>query len=310
MKFVDWLRKLGIYRSGAVSGTYTNAKERPTELQMEGVFNAEKDLISKKDAGGAKKSGLPLAVLIINIIVGLFIILIALTSTLAWLIILLWLLWLVLLFLIFSKVLKVSCAYWLIFIILTIGTLLTVILTQAKSDSTSKEGTASNGSSSSNSATAPAADETASCIFPPGSQPQAVAGYVADVFSSEKKDVGVGEKRTPTNKTSFQLSDFTMANDANLKETVYFTIWGDSGQFIPGVTSAIQLCNASTGKTTVGNDLTSYYGSATTDNTSGVEQYFSWVQAPSSKGKYYIDGLAKINGGEWKLLDRLEIEFK
>lgn len=41
----DALRKLGILRSGAVAGTYTNAAERPTELQMDGVFDAERDLV-------------------------------------------------------------------------------------------------------------------------------------------------------------------------------------------------------------------------------------------------------------------------
>lgn len=45
MSVMDLLRKLGILRTGAVSGTYRNAKERPTELQMDGVFNAKKDLI-------------------------------------------------------------------------------------------------------------------------------------------------------------------------------------------------------------------------------------------------------------------------
>lgn len=49
MGFMDTLRKMGIFRSGAVSGTYKNAKERPTELQMEGVFDAKKDLINKSD---------------------------------------------------------------------------------------------------------------------------------------------------------------------------------------------------------------------------------------------------------------------
>jgi len=47
----DSLRKLGIMRSGATSGTYKNAKERPTELQMDGVYDAEKDLV-----GGDKTS--------------------------------------------------------------------------------------------------------------------------------------------------------------------------------------------------------------------------------------------------------------
>jgi len=45
--FLDILRKLGIFRSGSTSGVYHNAKERPTELQMDDVFDAEKDLINK-----------------------------------------------------------------------------------------------------------------------------------------------------------------------------------------------------------------------------------------------------------------------
>jgi hypothetical protein len=41
----DTLRKMGVVRSGAVSGTYKNAKDRPTELQMDDVYDAEKDLV-------------------------------------------------------------------------------------------------------------------------------------------------------------------------------------------------------------------------------------------------------------------------
>lgn len=48
----DTLRKLGVVRSGAVAGTYKNAKDRPTELQMDGVYNAEKDLVGGDNNGG------------------------------------------------------------------------------------------------------------------------------------------------------------------------------------------------------------------------------------------------------------------
>jgi len=48
-KFIDTLRKLGIFRSGAVSGTYKSGKDRPTELMMDGVYDEKKDLINKKD---------------------------------------------------------------------------------------------------------------------------------------------------------------------------------------------------------------------------------------------------------------------
>ncbi|MFO1484432.1 MAG: hypothetical protein U1F71_13820 [Verrucomicrobiaceae bacterium] len=46
---LKWLRKLGIYRSGATAAVYHNAIERPIELQMDGVFDASKDLVTKED---------------------------------------------------------------------------------------------------------------------------------------------------------------------------------------------------------------------------------------------------------------------
>lgn len=42
---MDKLRKLGIARSGSTAATYTNAQDRPTELMMDGVLDAEKDLV-------------------------------------------------------------------------------------------------------------------------------------------------------------------------------------------------------------------------------------------------------------------------
>ncbi|MFA5303554.1 MAG: hypothetical protein WC376_03560 [Candidatus Nanoarchaeia archaeon] len=48
MKFVDILKKLGILRYGSTKATYKNAKERPIELQENGVFNAKTDLINAK----------------------------------------------------------------------------------------------------------------------------------------------------------------------------------------------------------------------------------------------------------------------
>jgi len=51
MKFIDLLRKLGIYRSGSVKATYKDGKERPIELQDSGVFNSKKDLVNVKNSG-------------------------------------------------------------------------------------------------------------------------------------------------------------------------------------------------------------------------------------------------------------------
>ena len=45
MKLIDWLRRLGIFRSGSESAVYRNAEERPASFQMEGVFDSKKDVI-------------------------------------------------------------------------------------------------------------------------------------------------------------------------------------------------------------------------------------------------------------------------
>ncbi|NLF72071.1 MAG: hypothetical protein GX575_23810 [Candidatus Anammoximicrobium sp.] len=56
MTLLDWLRKLGIVRFGAESGVYRDATQRPTSLQMDGVFDSEKDVIDlnrRPDQGAA-----------------------------------------------------------------------------------------------------------------------------------------------------------------------------------------------------------------------------------------------------------------
>jgi hypothetical protein len=53
MKIADVLRKLGILRYGVKTGTYTGMKDRPAEFFMEGVFNAEKDLVNQEDVKNA-----------------------------------------------------------------------------------------------------------------------------------------------------------------------------------------------------------------------------------------------------------------
>ena len=58
MKLLDILRKLGILRFGAEGGSYTNAAERPTSLQMDGVFDSKKDLVTREDLGRVKPPSL------------------------------------------------------------------------------------------------------------------------------------------------------------------------------------------------------------------------------------------------------------
>ena len=56
MKFPDLLAKLGILRSGAKAATYRSGTERPTELLMDDVYNAERDLTTAKDVAAIRSS--------------------------------------------------------------------------------------------------------------------------------------------------------------------------------------------------------------------------------------------------------------
>lgn len=46
MSLMYWLRKLGIVHFGAEGGVYHNAAERPTSLQMDGVFDSKNELVN------------------------------------------------------------------------------------------------------------------------------------------------------------------------------------------------------------------------------------------------------------------------
>jgi hypothetical protein len=54
-KVINTLRKTGVLRYGTKKGTYTSTKNMPTELFMDNVYDADKDLINKKDVEGFKK---------------------------------------------------------------------------------------------------------------------------------------------------------------------------------------------------------------------------------------------------------------
>ncbi len=49
MKFTDWLRKLGIFRSGTKAKVYTSGKDMPIEFVASGVFDREKDIMFDLD---------------------------------------------------------------------------------------------------------------------------------------------------------------------------------------------------------------------------------------------------------------------
>ena len=54
MKVLDVLRKLGILRYGTKAATYTSMRDKPAELFMDDVFNADKDLVNREDVKNAQ----------------------------------------------------------------------------------------------------------------------------------------------------------------------------------------------------------------------------------------------------------------
>jgi len=48
-KIIDILRKIGVLRYGTKKGTYSSVREMPAELFMADVYDAKKDLVTKKD---------------------------------------------------------------------------------------------------------------------------------------------------------------------------------------------------------------------------------------------------------------------
>ena len=58
MKLLDVLAKLGILRFGTKAAVYKSATERPLELMMDDVANAERDLVNPpKPANDDKVAG-------------------------------------------------------------------------------------------------------------------------------------------------------------------------------------------------------------------------------------------------------------
>ena len=45
MKLMDLLAKLGIWRFGTKAAVYKSGADRPAEFMMDGVYNADRDLV-------------------------------------------------------------------------------------------------------------------------------------------------------------------------------------------------------------------------------------------------------------------------
>ncbi|MDO8392187.1 MAG: hypothetical protein Q7V57_17050 [Actinomycetota bacterium] len=150
--------------------------------------------------------------------------------------------------------------------------------------------------------------EVYDCAFSGGDSPVVPAGYTARLFASPNVDVGVGEVRPEVAIPTFDLADFVVGT-TEPPVTVFFSIAGDQGQFIPGVSMAIEVCNADTNKSTGFGTLADWYPGVTSDNTSEVEQHLTSVEAPDQPGQYRMDGLMRVNGGAWQLVATVTIEF-
>jgi hypothetical protein len=57
VKILDLLRKLGIVSFGAKAAVYRNATERPVEFMMDGVYNADKELVKLKSDPAKESAG-------------------------------------------------------------------------------------------------------------------------------------------------------------------------------------------------------------------------------------------------------------
>lgn len=150
--------------------------------------------------------------------------------------------------------------------------------------------------------------EVHDCAFTAGDSPQAPVGYTARLFASPNIDHVVGEERPEVAIPTFDLADFVVGQ-TEPPVTVFFYITGDQGQYIPGVSMVIEVCNADTNKSTAIGTLADWYPGDTSDNTTGVEQHLTSVEAPDRPGQYRMDGLMSVNDGPWQLVARVNIEF-
>ncbi len=57
MNLLDLLRKLGILRFGGTAATYKSGADRPTELMMDDVYDAKKDLVGSERKPGDDTPG-------------------------------------------------------------------------------------------------------------------------------------------------------------------------------------------------------------------------------------------------------------
>ncbi len=128
MKIVDFLKKTGVLRAGAVSATYKNAKDRPIELQDDMFLGKLKPGISggsslKKPGHVGKKA------LIASIIAFIFFLVLSLATSVTWLVFIIWLVWLIYVWLIFAgRIIAFNFSIKIVFILLCAFSLIVVFV--------------------------------------------------------------------------------------------------------------------------------------------------------------------------------------
>ena len=136
MKIVDFLKKTGILRVGAVSAVYKNAKDRPIELQDDMFLGKTKSSAGPKSP---KKPGhVGKKALIASIIAFIIFLVLSLATSITWLIFIIWLVWLIYVWLIFAgRITAFNFSIKIAFIILCFVSLMIVFVFVDASDSDS-----------------------------------------------------------------------------------------------------------------------------------------------------------------------------
>jgi hypothetical protein len=313
MKLHEALKKTGVLKAGTTKAVYKNAAERPTEFQDDTVL-AHTTAAPASDRTNQKFNK--------NLIYGsifyatvIFLLLLSIEVE-VW-VHLLWVGWLVFIYLVSVRkiTLSMTVVWWLMIFHMFLSF---IVIGSLDTSNTTTPSTATNISESNRAPTTaeqqPATTspqsgkEVYACLYDENSSIVVPSGYVARVYSSPYIDNTYGEPRQITPTSEFFLTDFTAEKE--LKETVYFDVYGSNNQFIPGVKIFIEVCNRKTNKATAVSELTGAYSSPTTDNTRGTELHMTFIDVPDDPGEYRVDGIMTLNDGEWMLVGRKNIQFK
>lgn len=157
---MDFLRKIGLLRSGSAAGTYTSAKDQPDALAFEGVYNAKKDQVAKQDLA---PSGSPhlmgMMILLMSGLLGIFFVvgIFSVGGFSIWSILMV-VLWLVFLWIGWRAVASAALSVWALIGYLIAVSIIAVVLLVVGTPKTAKVLTGYSTANTNNSTSIPAAD--------------------------------------------------------------------------------------------------------------------------------------------------------